>query len=84
MTKFWIWGVRNPAVALAGLATLAGMTGAADWSISLTVVMVLGFIADTATRVARRSRKQQMRARAQIIELEAAARARRAVRERAA
>jgi hypothetical protein len=84
MTKFWIWGVRNPVVALAGLVTLAGMTGAADWSITLTVVMVLGFVADTATRIARRAGRQQVRARAQIIELEAAARARRAVRERAA
>jgi len=84
MVKFWVWGVRNPAVALAALVTAAGLDGIADWSIAMMAVMVLGFVAEIANRVARRNRRQQNRQRALVLEFEAAAQARRAYRERAA
>lgn len=62
MVVFWIWGVRNPAAALAGVATAAGLAGVADWSIALATVLVFGIIADAANHLglraaARRSRK---------------------------
>ncbi len=34
---FWLWGVRNLFVALAGLVAFAGYKGVADWSITLVV-----------------------------------------------
>ena len=52
---FWLWGVRNLFVALAGLVAFAGYHGVADWSI--TFVMILGFaiVAEVGNRIGRRS-----------------------------
>ncbi len=84
MVKFWVWGVRNPALVLAALATASGLTGVADWSIAMMTVMVLGFVAEVANRIARRNRSHQRRQKALVLEFERAAEARRAYRERAA
>jgi hypothetical protein len=84
MVKFWVWGVRNPSLVLAALATASGLTGVADWSIAMMTIMVLGFVAEAANRIARRNRRHQQRQQSLVIEIEAATAARRAYRERAA
>jgi hypothetical protein len=84
MTRFWVWGVRNPALALAGLATASGLTGVADWSIALMTVMALGFLAEIANRLARVARARQQREQAAILEFRRAVEARTHYRERAA
>lgn len=53
--KFWLWGVRNVCVALAGLVALAGYQGVADWSITLVVVLGFGVVAEIGNRVGRRA-----------------------------
>jgi len=59
--KFWLWGVRNVFVALAGLVALAGYQGIADWSIVMVVVLVLGVIAEVGNRIGRGALDRQRR-----------------------
>jgi len=61
MAVFWLWGVRNPAVLIAGLVAFAGYQGAADWSITMTVVLVFGIIAEIANRIGRRALNKKRR-----------------------
>lgn len=62
--KFWLWGVRNVCVALAGLVAFAGYQGVADWSITMVVVLGLGIVAEVANRIGRRALTKQRRAKA--------------------
>lgn len=55
MAKFWVWGVRNPCVLIAGLTTMAWLTGVTDWSLSMLAVTVMGFAANIANHLARRA-----------------------------
>ena len=55
MAMFWLWGVRNLFVALAGLVCLAGYRGVADWSITLVVMLGFAFIAEIGNRIGRRA-----------------------------
>ncbi|MEP7215960.1 MAG: hypothetical protein ABI782_06870 [Anaerolineaceae bacterium] len=64
MSRFWVWGVRNPCLLLGGLAAGAGLNGVADQSIAFTVLLVFGVIALAANRAARRARVKERRARA--------------------
>lgn len=64
---FWIWGVRNPCLALAGLATAAGAAGVADWSLAMSTVLVFGVMAHTATHLARRAKARREREQAAIL-----------------
>ena len=64
MATFWLWGVRNPAVLLAGLVTASGFYGVADWSITLVVVLGLGVFAEVAGIFGRRARERDARDRA--------------------
>ena len=61
MVGFWIWAVRNPLVLLAGLATAAGLTGVADWSLAMATVLVAGVVADAANHLARRATARKAR-----------------------
>lgn len=62
--KFWLWGVRNVCVALAGLVALAGYQGVADWSITMAVVLALGIVAEVGNRIGRKALMKQRRKRA--------------------
>lgn len=64
MATFWLWGVRNPAVLIAGLVTASGFYGVADWSITLVLVLVLGVFAEVAGVFGRRARTRDARDRA--------------------
>ncbi|MEO8541189.1 MAG: hypothetical protein ABI577_15720 [bacterium] len=59
--KFWLWGVRNVCVALAGLVALAGYQGIADWSITFVVMLGLGLVAEVGNRIGRRALNRQRR-----------------------
>jgi hypothetical protein len=76
MVIFWVWGVRNPCVALGALATAAGTTGVADWSISLATLMVLGMCAEAANHLGRRAKARRDRHQAVITALASASAAR--------
>ncbi len=67
MVTFWIWGVRNPCLALAALATASGLTGVADWSLAMSSLLVFGVAAHTATHLARRVRARHEREQAVIL-----------------
>jgi hypothetical protein len=73
MAIFWLWGLRNPAVLLAGLAALAGYTGAADWSIAMAVVLGFGIIAEVANRFGRHALARKRRKQAAVLALRSAA-----------
>lgn len=64
MSRFWVWGVRNPCLLLGGLATAAGLNGVADQSIAFTVLLVFGVLAEAANHFARCARSKERRARA--------------------
>ncbi|MEP6870903.1 MAG: hypothetical protein ABI939_03535 [Anaerolineaceae bacterium] len=64
MSRFWVWGVRNPCLLLGGLAAATGLNGVADQSIAFTVLLGFGLLAETATHLARRARAKERRARA--------------------
>ena len=64
MATFWVWGVRNPFVLLAALATAAGLKDVADDSIAFTVVLACGVVAELAAHFGRRARARAERARA--------------------
>lgn len=64
MTRFWIWGVRNPCVLLGAVATGAGLYGVADMSIAMTTLLFFGVLAEAANHLARRTAARQRRARA--------------------
>ena len=64
MAMFWLWGVRNLFVALAGLVAFAGYKGVADWSITLVVVLGLALVAETGNRFGRRALTRQRRKKA--------------------
>ena len=72
MAMFWLWGVRNLFVALAGLVCFAGYRGAADWSITLVVMLGLAFVAEIGNRVGRRSLAKKRRKQAAVQALRAA------------
>lgn len=55
MAVFWLWGIRNPAVLIAGLVAFAGYQGVADWSITMAVVLAFGVVAEIANRFGRRA-----------------------------
>jgi hypothetical protein len=55
MATFWLWGVRNLFVALAGLVAFAGYKEVADWSIILVVVLGLAMVAEVGNRFGRRA-----------------------------
>lgn len=67
MVTFWIWGVRNPCLLLAGLATATGATGIADWSLAMSTVLVFGVMAHAATHLARRAKARREREQAAIL-----------------
>lgn len=69
---FWLWGVRNLFVALAGVVAFAGYQGVADWSITLVVMLGLAFVAEIGNRVGRRSLKKQRRKTAAVAALRSA------------
>jgi hypothetical protein len=69
MVGFWIWGVRNVAVALGGLATAAGLSGVLDWSLAMATVLVFGVIAASANHLARHAAVRRARRRAAIVGL---------------
>jgi len=69
MVRVWIWAVRNPAVLIAGLATASGLTGVADWSLAMALVLVFGVIADAANHLARHAAVRRDRKRAAIAAL---------------
>jgi hypothetical protein len=73
MATFWLWGVRNPLVVLAGLVALAGYKGVADWSITLMVVTGLAFIAEIGSRFGRRALSKKRRKQAAREALRSAA-----------
>ncbi len=58
---FWLWGVRNLFVALAGIVALAGYRGVADMSITMVVVLFLAIIAEVGNRIGRRSLQKKRR-----------------------
>ncbi len=69
MAIFWLWGVRNPAVLLAGLVAFGGYRGVADWSITMVVVLAFGLVAEVANRLGRRAlaKKRRRQASAQAL-----------------
>jgi hypothetical protein len=73
MATFWLWGLRNPAILLAGLAAFAGFQGAADWSIAMAVVLGFGVIAEVANRLGRRALTKKRRKQAAVQALRSAA-----------
>ena len=72
MAMFWLWGVRNLFVALAGVVAFAGYRGVADWSITLCVMLGLAFVAEFGNRIGRRSLSQKRRKTAAIAALRSA------------
>lgn len=62
MATFWLWGVRNLFVALAGVTALAGYQGVADWSITMVVVLAFAFVAESGNRLGRRALRKKRRA----------------------
>jgi hypothetical protein len=64
MATFWLWGIRNLSVLLAGLVTASGFYGVADWSITLVIVLALGVFAEIGGILGRRARARDARARA--------------------
>lgn len=58
---FWLWGVRNLCVVLAGFVAFAGYQGVADWSITLVVVLGFGIVAEVGNRIGRRSLNRKRR-----------------------
>lgn len=73
MAIFWLWGLRNPALLLAGIAAFAGYQGVADWSIAMVVVLGFGIIAEVANRFGRRALARKRRKRAAVEALRSAA-----------
>jgi hypothetical protein len=71
--KFWLWGVRNVGVVLAGLVALAGYQGVADWSITMAVVLAFGLVAEVGNRIGRRALNKQRRKQAAREALRSAA-----------
>ena len=61
MAMFWLWGVRNLFVVLAGAVAFAGYKGVADWSITLVVMLALALVAEAGNRIGRRSLSKQRR-----------------------
>lgn len=70
--KFWLWGVRNMCVVLAGLVAFAGYQGVADWSITMVVVLAFGLVAEVGNRVGRRALNRQRRKQAARVALQSA------------
>ena len=66
MATFWLWGVRNLFVALAGLVAFAGYQGVADMSIIMVTVLALAFVAEAGNRFGRRAMKKQRRKKAAL------------------
>lgn len=64
MSRFWVWGIRNPCLLLAGLATAAGLNGVADQSIAFTILLVFGVLAEASNHLARQARTKERRAEA--------------------
>ncbi|HMO96718.1 MAG TPA: hypothetical protein PKD27_11415 [Tepidiformaceae bacterium] len=58
---FWLWGIRNPVVLLAGLVAFGGFQGVADWSITMAVVLALGIIGVVADRFGLRALNKKRR-----------------------
>jgi predicted lysophospholipase L1 biosynthesis ABC-type transport system permease subunit len=70
--KFWLWGVRNVCVVLAGLVAFAGYQGVADWSIIMVVVLAFALVAEVGNRIGRKALKRQRRTRAARAALQSA------------
>jgi len=66
MATFWLWGVRNPAVALAGLAAFAGYQEVADWSVLMPAVLGFAIIAEVGNRFGRVALARKRRKKAAI------------------
>ena len=71
--KFWLWGVRNICVVLAGLVAFAGYQGVADWSITMVVMLALGIVAEVGNRIGRQALNKQRRKQAARAALQSAA-----------
>ena len=84
MARFWIWGVRNPVLLLAALATAAGLRGVADDAITFTALLAFGVIAEIATHLGRRARAKEQRARAVALALREATAVRQRLQQRKA
>lgn len=61
MATFWIWGVRNLFVGLAGVTAFAGYKGVADWSITMVLVVSFAFVAEIGSRCGRRALSRKRR-----------------------
>jgi hypothetical protein len=61
MATFWLWGVRNLFVGLAGVTAFAGYKGVADWSITMVVILGFAFVAEIGSRCGRRALKKKRR-----------------------
>ena len=70
--KFWLWGVRNVCVVLAGLVAFAGYQGVADWSITMVVVLAFGMVAEVGNRIGRHALNRQRRKKAARAALQSA------------
>ncbi|HMO54535.1 MAG TPA: hypothetical protein PJ994_08535 [Tepidiformaceae bacterium] len=76
MAVFWLWGIRNPVVLLAGLVAFGGFQGVADWSITMAVVLALGIIGVVADRFGLRALNKKRRKAEAVSALREAAEAR--------
>lgn len=82
MATFWLWGIRNPSVLLAGLVTGSGFYGVADWSITLLIVLAFGVLAEIGGILGRRARARDDRDRAARTAMRDASLLRERLRER--
>ena len=73
MAMFWLWGVRTLFIVLAGLVCVAGYRGAADWSITLVVMLGFAFVAEFGNRAGRRALAKKRRKAAAVMALRSAA-----------
>jgi hypothetical protein len=72
MATFWLWGVRNLFVALAAVAAFAGYQQAADWSITLVVMLGFAMVAEVGNRFGRKAWRKKQRKQAAIMALRSA------------
>ena len=66
MVTFWLWAVRNPAIAFAAVCVAAGLTGVTDEALSFSGILVSGVIADAANHLGRRALARRERAKALV------------------
>jgi len=80
MATFWLWGVRNPAVLLAGLAAFAGYQEVAEWSFAMPVILGFAVIAEVGNRFGRAALARKRRKKAAIEAIRSATEIRERIR----